>query len=211
VVGADISEPLLALARRRAAEADATGCSFMSADVQTDPVEGSPFDVALSQFGVMFFEDPVAAFTNIAGLLRPGGRLGFACWQSLDRNPWFVGPVLAPFVPAPLPAGPGTSPTGPFTLADPDRVTTILTAAGFADVDGVDHELVVEAAGLAVIDEAQLRFMGVPEAEMEGARAVVEVHLARFGEPRGLCRFPLAFQIFTALRPAGPGAGRSPR
>jgi hypothetical protein len=59
------------------------------------------FDVVMSQFRVMFFDEPIVAFTNVVKHLRSGGRLGFACWQTLDRNPWFVGPVLAAFV-APL-------------------------------------------------------------------------------------------------------------
>ena len=85
----------------------------------------------MSQFGVMFFDEPVVAFTNVVKHLRSGGRLGFACCQTLDRNPWFVGPVLAAFVAAPPPLAPGKSPTGPFALRNPDRVHQILQDAGF--------------------------------------------------------------------------------
>ena len=85
VVGADISEPLRALADRRAQEAGAKNVSFRQVDMQTDTVPGGPFDVALSQFGVMFFDEPVTAFGNIRAHLKPGGRLAFACWQTGER------------------------------------------------------------------------------------------------------------------------------
>ena len=200
VVGIDISEPLLALAERRAVESKAANVSFVHGDAQEDPIGGGEFDVAMSQFGVMFFDDPVAAFANVRAHLRSGGRIGFACWQAVDRNPWFPGPVLAPFVTPPPPPAPGKSPTGPFSLCDPDRVDAILTESGFADVSHRTDELVVEAPGDAIVDDAQLAFLGVPAAAMDDARAAVDQHLSQFGDPVGACEFPLAFQIVTARR-----------
>ena len=101
VVGADLSESLSALARRRAGEAQASNVTICLADMQAEMVDGGPFDVAVSQFGVMFFDAPAAAFANIRAHLRPGGRIAFACWQSMERNPWFVAPAIAEFVPPP--------------------------------------------------------------------------------------------------------------
>ena len=69
------------------AAAGADNVTFVLADAQTDSFPGAPFDAAISQFGVMFFDDPVAAFANIRAQLRPGGRLAFACWQPLRREP----------------------------------------------------------------------------------------------------------------------------
>ncbi len=104
VVGADISEPLVALARQRADADGATNAHFVVADVQTAPLGGGPFDVAMSQFGVMFFDESVVAFANIRAHMRLRGRLVFICWQELADNPWFVGTVLQPFCPpAPRP------------------------------------------------------------------------------------------------------------
>ena len=91
VVGADISAPLLELARSRGEAQGAANVSFVVADVQRETVPGGPFDVALSQFGVMFFDEPETAFANIRGQLVGGGRLGFACWRAPDLNPWFPG------------------------------------------------------------------------------------------------------------------------
>ena len=73
-------------------------------------VPGGPFDAAISQFGVMFFEEPVVGFANIRAHLVPGGRLVFACWQSSERNPWTFFPAVAEFVPPPPEPAPGKSP-----------------------------------------------------------------------------------------------------
>jgi SAM-dependent methyltransferase len=196
VVGADISAPLLALARERAR--DTTGLTFRQADMQVDRVEGGPFDVVISQFGVMFFDEPEVAFTNIGKQLRPGGRLAFACWQPIGLNPWFVGPVLAPFIPAPPPPAPGKSPTGPFALGDPDRVRQILSDAGFSRVtiELGGHD--VEVPDSSVTDDAYLRSMGVAVHDMADARKAVDSLMARFATDAGTYRFPLAFQIVSA-------------
>jgi hypothetical protein len=128
----------------------------------------------------------------------PDGRLGFACWQSLAKNPWFIGPVLAELVPPPPQPAPGKSPTGPFVFADPDYVRGILRAAGFVDIAVAAHDYAIEAPENAVIDDAQLVAIGVPAEKMPQARAAVDRHLAPFRLSSGLCRYPLAVQIFTA-------------
>jgi SAM-dependent methyltransferase len=199
VVGADISEALLSLAAGRASGLG--GITWQRADMQVDELGGDPFDVAMSQFGVMFFDEPVAAFTNIARHVRRGGRLGFACWQSMDRNPWFVGPVLAPFAAAPTAPAPGKSPTGPFALADPSRVRQILTGAGFRDVNIDPHQHEVDVPESAVVDDAQLAFLGVSAEAMDDARAAVVSLMATFATDGDLRRFPLAFQTVTARLP----------
>ncbi|HUZ09126.1 MAG TPA: methyltransferase domain-containing protein [Acidimicrobiales bacterium] len=203
VVGADISVPLAGLASRRSVEAGAKNVSFRVLDVQTQRVEGGPFDVAMSQFGVMFFDEPERAFANVRSQLVVGGRIGFACWQAVDENPWFFAGALMGIVPPPPTPEPGKSPTGPFALADPDRVRSVLEEAGFAHVSLKTHELSVDAPEDAIVDEAQLAFMGVPEERMAAARVAVDGHMSRFRQPSGLSRFPLAFQVVTADNAAG--------
>ena len=201
VVGADISTPLVALATRRAGEAGAQNVTFCVADMQTDTVEGGPFDIALSQFGVMFFEEPVTAFRNIRAHLTPGGRIAFACWQAAERNPWFFAAAIAELLPAPPAPRPGTSPTGPFALADPEHTEGILRAAGFLEVRRTAHELPVDVPQDSVVDEAQLAFMGVPADRLAGAQAAVEEYMRQFVLSPTLSRFPLAFQVFHAINP----------
>lgn len=200
-VGADISAPLVELARSRVAASRIQNASFQIRDVQQDRVDGGPFDVAMSQFGVMFFDEPKTAFANIRAHLAPDGRLGFACWQSPAKNPWHVAPVLADVLP-PLPqAAPGKSSTGPFVFADPDYVHGILQAAGFASIAVAFHDYSIEAPESATIDDAQLVFVGVAPEKMSQARAAVDKHMTPFRLASGLCRYPLAVQIFTARNP----------
>jgi SAM-dependent methyltransferase len=198
VVGADLSAPLSALATRRAREAGAENVTFCVLDMQTGTVGGKPFDLALSQFGVMFFDEPVTAFANIRAHLKPGGRITFACWQAAERNPWFFAPALAELLPPPPAPAPGKSATGPFALADAERTTQILRSAGFHDVGWDAHERSVEAPPDSVVDDAQLTFMGVPADELAAAQTLVEEHMCQFVLSPTLSRFPLAFLVFHA-------------
>jgi SAM-dependent methyltransferase len=139
VVGADISTAMLAGAKKRLAEAGRRHVSLIEADAQTHKFAPGRFDLVTSRFGVMFFADPAAAFTNLFGAARPGGRLCFACWGPLDENEHWLVPYrvalrhLGPPEPKP-PHAPG-----PMAFADPDYVREFLGKAGFADI-AVDRE-----------------------------------------------------------------------
>jgi SAM-dependent methyltransferase len=196
--GADISAGLVTLASRRAAEANARNVSFHVKDVQQDQVEGAPFDAAMSQFGVMFFDEPKVAFANIRAQLAPAARLAFVCWQSAANNPWHYAAVIKNVVPPPPPPAPGKSPTGPFAFAEPNYVLEILSDAGFVGAAIANHNLAVETPLDSIVDDAQLITNGVPPDLMDDAWAAVNRHMAGFRLPSGLYRFPLAVQIVTA-------------
>lgn len=134
VVGADISAAMIAAAERRSDRSGVSNVRFMVADVQNDSL-GESFDAAFSRFGVMFFPDPVAAFTNIGRALRPGGRIGWAVWGPLFDNPWMFVPTMAgaPVLGAELTL-PGPGEPGPFSLSDTDRLRDLLDQSGFVDV-----------------------------------------------------------------------------
>lgn len=138
VTGIDIAPQLITLANQRRDQAGLGNCTFQCADGQTAQAEGAPFDRLTSRFGVMFFGNSQAAFTNLRGWLKPGGEVLFACWAAPQENPWIgvVGGIISQFVEVPQrdPDGPG-----PFRFADPEATGAMLRAAGFTDVDFQPH------------------------------------------------------------------------
>lgn len=136
-LGIDVSAPAVERARDLARAEGLRNVTFERADAQTHRFAQGRFDVAISRFGTMFFDDPVAAFGNIRSALRPAGRLVMVVWQARDRNEWDVAirqALAEPGEPTPI-AGEGPD---PFSLADPTTVEGILRAAGFADIGLAD-------------------------------------------------------------------------
>ncbi len=148
VTGLDISAPMLERARQRA-RAQGSSARFELADVQAQAFPPASADLLFSRFGVMFFSDPTAAFANLRRALVPGGRLVFVCWQSLPDNPWMFVPLGAALQHMPPPPLPAPDAPGPFSFADPERVRSILTGAGFGAVtlDDTRRTLRVGAGG----------------------------------------------------------------
>jgi len=132
-LGVDVSEPLLALARKRAADAGSPS-RFEHADASAYETPDK-LDLMISRFGVMFFEDPSTAFANIRGQVRDGGRMAFICWQALQLNDWAFAPFQAA-LPLLKEAPPMPDPTapGPFAFADKDRLAQLLGDAGWRDI-----------------------------------------------------------------------------
>lgn len=133
-LGVDISGPLVETARTRA-EAEGLGSAgFVQADAQTYRFDAEMFDAVISRFGVMFFDDPPAAFANLRRATRRGGTLRFVAWRSPADNPFMVtaARAAAPFLPA-LPR-PAPDAPGQFAFADEARVRAILDAAGWSNV-----------------------------------------------------------------------------
>ena len=133
-LGVDLSGPMLRQATIDATAEGLTNVTFQRADAQVHPFPPASFDVAISRFGVMFFADPVAAVTNIATALVPGGRLLFLCWQDLTHNDWVTVPAGAALGHVPFPDLGAPDQPGPFSLAEPDRITQVLTDAGYRDI-----------------------------------------------------------------------------
>jgi SAM-dependent methyltransferase len=155
VVGIDLSEPMLAASRQQAAAEGLTNVSFVAGDAQTYRFDsGQRFDTVVSRFGVMFFDDPVAAFANLRSTLVQGGRLAFVCWQELAQNPFFLLPGLAigEHILVPESAPPGAP--GPFALADPARIRSVLTDAGLADVTVAPLVQDVQVGGSGSFEDA---------------------------------------------------------
>ena len=131
VLGIDISSHLVAAAGRRAQAEHLDNVSFRCDDATTVSIEGPPFDRLFSRFGIMFFEDPWAAFANLHTLLRSGGRVDFSAWAPASDNPWIVEVmgVVGKYVE--LPERKPRTP-GPFALDDPTYIRELLERGGFS-------------------------------------------------------------------------------
>jgi SAM-dependent methyltransferase len=139
---------MLEVARARPTPSHAGTLRFELADAQTDSLGVNRFDGAYSRFGVMFFSDPVLAFSNIRRALNAQGRLAFVCWRPLSENPWMQVPLEAarPFIPA-IPIPDPEAPSA-FAFADPSRVRRILEGAGFDRVTAAPFDCVIGEDGL---------------------------------------------------------------
>jgi SAM-dependent methyltransferase len=134
-VGVDVSEEMLAVGRLRAEVAGVANVELVTGDAARHQFAAEAFDAIVSRFGVMFFDDPVAAFTNLHQALRVGGRLTFVCWQGMEANPWQLIPGVAAAAHVPLPPMTGAERPEMFSLADRDHLTTLLSTAGYNDIE----------------------------------------------------------------------------
>jgi len=131
-VGVDISEPMIEFARARA-DREGVQTKFFHADVQTHRFDPSGFDMIISRFGVMFFDDPVEAFANLRRAATEDAELRFFAWRGPAENPFML---VAERAAAPLlPNLPVRDPNGPgqFAFADPRRVERLLADSGWTD------------------------------------------------------------------------------
>lgn len=147
--GIDISEPMIVTARCRA-RVRQLPVEFTIADAQTYSFDHACFDLVVSRFGVMFFDDPVSAFGNLRHATRGGGRLVFCCWRHPDDNPFMsiAERVAGTLLPDLVPRAVGRP--GPVAFADPSRIRTILGATDWSaiDVKAVDVTCTLPVADL---------------------------------------------------------------
>jgi SAM-dependent methyltransferase len=166
VHGFDISPALVEVARRRVGP-EQPALAFDTADMaKAAPPRDLPYDRLVSRFGIMFFDDAPAAFSNLARWLAPGGRLAFAAWGPTADNPWMttVREAVAEIVEVPRP-----DPEAPnaFRYAEADKLLTLLAGAGFGELDVRDWRGALPVGG------------GLPPAE---AATFALATFAAFGE-----------------------------
>jgi SAM-dependent methyltransferase len=178
--GIDISEPMVAAAKRRA-EREGVPARFLQADAQRHRFEPARFDAIASRFGVMFFDDFVEAFANLRSAVTADGTLRFIAWRTADENPFMT---TAERAAAPLVAIPPRDPGGPgqFGLADPALGRSVLEDAGWGGID------------LQPIDVA----CSFPEQDL--VRYVT--NLGPLGRALADCDAPTRARIVEAVRPA---------
>src|SRR5262249_37384261 len=160
VHGYDVSPALIELARSRIRSADDT-ISFDIPNAAPAPRPAHRSDRLVSRFGIMFYDDPPAAFANLAGWLAPGGRFAFAVWDRPADNPWFsmAREVVAGIVDLP-PLDPDAP--GPFRYGVADTLRGLLDRAGFSGLDVRDLRGELSVGGLfAVVASGLLSYLSV--------------------------------------------------
>ncbi len=192
VTGLDLSAPMLEVARRRAEE-EGIDVDFVRGDAQTASFD-QPFDVVMSRFGVMFFDNPAVAFANLARAARPGGRLCFVCWQEMFANEWIAVPAMAMVAHVGIPELPEPGAPGPFALADAQRTRGLLESAGWSEVTVEEHKDGMhigrdpeDVVAFMLSDEMGRRLVEGrdPEAVQAGTEAALEA-LRPYATPEGV-------------------------
>ena len=205
VHGYDISPALIEVARRRIRSVDDT-ISFDIANVAAAPPPSRLYDRLVSRFGIMFYDDPPAAFANLAKWLAPGGRFAFAVWDRPDNNPWFstVRDVVADIIDLPS-LDPGAP--GPFRYGVADTLLGLLDGAGFGDLAVRDWraELAV-GGGLPAAEAARFSLASLSsfaellakagEEPVERARQALTTRFSKF-ERNSIVRLNASVHFFT--------------
>ena len=191
-LGADLSGIQVAEARRLAARAGVVNTRFEVVDAQVHPFPGGAFDLVMSNFGVMFFDDPAAAFGNLRQALRRGGRLAFLCWRSPAENPFFT--IGFAETAAALGLREMPAPAAAFSLAEAGQVGPLLTGAGFGAVEfaPVDEPMPVGPDLDEVLDyersltSAREVMAGLSPAQADKLTSQVRDRLAAHASPAGV-------------------------
>lgn len=201
--GIDISTTMLAHAQKSAP----ANAAFTRADAQTEPFKPAHYDHIISRFGVMFFDNPVAAFSNLRNALKHTGTLTMACWAPFKQNPWFTIPrfIATDLLGSPPPFDPRAP--GPFAFAETDYALGILSDAGFTDpsVETRDIPLCLQgdaqhAANLSAYigpADSVIRAQGGTSDDKAKIIAQTEEKLRAF-ETNGAVTVPAKIHVYTA-------------
>lgn len=209
VTGIDISDTMLEFAQNQLSERSNT--ALIPGDGQVYPFEADQFDALISRFGVMFFDDTIAAFANMAGGLRAGAHITMAAWGPAPKNPFFMAPATAAkALLGPMPPVDRTLP-GPFAFEDATRVTAMLQSAGLSEVTVQSHEIMLTPAGdMATFAElccdigpaqSALAYHDASGADRNALAEAIAARFAPFDTPNGP-RIPACINLFCARKPA---------
>lgn len=207
VVGLDLADGMLDVARRKAGDLNLTNVSFQAEDVTTIPFESSSFDAVISRFCLMFLPDIPGTVGEIARVLIPGGYFSAAVWSTPDKNPFIKIPmdVIKRFIdiPAPEPDQPGL-----FRLARPGDLLGLTEKAGLTGMsdDEVTGESVFESAEeylTSLIEMAapiQSFFSKLSETQRREAESEIKQVANRYRKGDKIV-LPMAFRIVVARKP----------
>lgn len=198
VVGLDINEGMLGVARRKG-----PGIEWRQGRAEALPFDTDSFDAALSQFGLMFFQDRHAAIEEMVRVLRPGGRLAVAVWDTLDNTPGyaaFVGLLRRLF---------GEETAGalraPFVLGDPDLLRSLFVKTGVSTAEIATHTGTARFPSIRdwVYTDVKGWTMAetIDETGYQRLLAEAERELRRFSGVDGTVTFGMPAHIVVATKP----------
>jgi SAM-dependent methyltransferase len=208
VVGVDVSEGMLGLAKERLRGFDNATC--LLGDAAEMPLQEIGAELIVSRFGVMFFGDPVAAFANLRTALVSGGRVRFACWRPIGENPWLQLPLHAVYEHVPRMPKPDPEEPGPFSFGDTARVGRILKGAGFGAISFTPLDVQIDLGSGRTLEDAVMQSASVgpakralreqPDDVRAAAIGSIRRALAPYASPEGV-KLPGAVWLVAADKP----------
>ena len=205
LISTDFAEPMLEVARQRAARLGLDNVEFRVVDAESIDLDTASVDAVLCRWGYMLVADPGAAFSETRRVLRPGGRVALSAWDGPEHNAWAAAPFIA-LVQRGLVAAPEPDDPGMFAFAKPGRIEGLLGDAGFLDVqvDTIDVEMTYDDLDdfLAITTACSRPFADALDGVDAAARAEVEAavgdDLADFRGQDGSIRVPGRTLVATA-------------
>lgn len=197
VVGVDINDGMLAVARQKAPD-----ITWEVAPAEALPFASNTFERVVSQFGLMFFADPAQAIAEMVRVLRPGGTLAIAVWDRLERTPGYA--AVAAILNELFGAEAAQSIEMPYSLGDTERITALFAAAGQPDITiqtitdqarfaSIDAWIYTDIKGWTLADI-------IDDAGYEQLRQHAPQRLAQFIRPDGSVAFDAPAHIITATK-----------
>ena len=203
----DQAEAMLDGARQRAAELGISNVEFKVLNAEWIDLPLASLDIVLCRWGYMLMADPLAALGESRRVLRPGGRLALAIWDTIQANPWALLPALelsergsgaGPPRPGAPPQPGDTRRPGPFALGDPEIVRGLLEQAGFTEITIDSVDLLQRQPDFEALWESQLDIsrtlhdavMSLPAGEIEEIRASLAHRFEPYTLPSGELEVP---------------------
>ncbi|HXP28352.1 MAG TPA: methyltransferase domain-containing protein [Solirubrobacteraceae bacterium] len=205
VIISDQAEAMLAAARERAVELGSSNVEFQVINAEWIDLKVATVDVVLCRWGFMLMADPSAALGETRRVLRPGGRVAFAVWDSIEHNPWAQLPALE-LAARGLATAPAPGTPGPFALGRAETVYELLEQAGFAELNVESLELHRLHASFEEFWETTLDLsrsfhdavLERPQREIDEIEAAVRERMAPFTSPAGVLDIPARTLVASA-------------